>query len=75
MKKRTLAIILIVVLALAGLWLAREQTAQETIETEEPQVTSCLVALDEAQQANAAAAEAEAPPVEEPTTTAGEGES
>ncbi len=59
MKKRTLAIILIVVLALAGLWLAREQTAQETIETEEPQVTSCLVALDEAQQANAAAAEAE----------------
>lgn len=59
MKKRTLAILLIVVLVLAGIWLAREQTAQETTTVDQPQVTSCLIALDEVQQANAAQAEAE----------------
>jgi guanyl-specific ribonuclease Sa len=59
MKKRTLAIILIVVLALAGLWLARGQAAQETVAIDEPQVTSCLIALDEVQQSNAVLSEAE----------------
>lgn len=46
MKKRTLAILIIIVLALAGLWLARAQTAPETVETQQPQATSSLVALD-----------------------------
>lgn len=51
MKKRTLAILIIIVLALAGLWLARAQTAPETVETQQPQSTSSLVALDgDAQQ-------------------------
>lgn len=51
MKKRTLAILIIIVLALAGLWLARAQTAPETVETQQPQATSSLVALDgDAQQ-------------------------
>lgn len=74
MKKRTLAIILIIVLALAGLWLAREQTAQETITIDEPQVTSCLIALDEVQQANAAQAEAETDEALPEATTAAQDE-
>jgi guanyl-specific ribonuclease Sa len=59
MKKRTLAIILVIVLALAGLWFSRGQTTQQPAETEQPQITSCLIALDEIQQANAASAETE----------------
>ena len=46
MKKRTLAIVLTVLAVLAGLWLLRGQTAEEHI-SQEPQVTSSLVALDD----------------------------
>ena len=63
MKKRTLAIVLIILVVLAGLWLAREQTVRPE-RPEEAQTTSCLIALDEAQQ-QAAAASASA--VNEPT--------
>ena len=55
MKRRTLAIALIVLLALAGLWLLRGQTAEEPA-AQQPQITSCLIALDEVQQAAAEAA-------------------
>ena len=53
LKKRTLAIVLVVLAVLAGLWLLRGQTAEEHI-SQEPQVTSSLVALDDAQQDAAA---------------------
>lgn len=65
LKKRTLAIVLIVLLVLAGLWLLRGQTAEEQT-TETPQITSCLVALDEAQQA---AAEVAATPADDASGT------
>lgn len=55
MKKRTLAIVLVVLLVMAGLWLLRGQTAEENTAVS-PQITSCLIALDEAQQAAAEAA-------------------
>jgi len=70
MKKRTLGIILVVALALIGLWLASGQDAQETAEAEQPQITSCLIALDEVQQSNAALAEAEADATMPETTAA-----
>lgn len=60
MKKRTFAIILIVLVVLAGLWLARQpqqpQAAQPT--QQQPQTTSCLIALDAVQQEVAASAAA-----------------
>lgn len=74
MKKRTLAIILAVALALIGLWLASGQDEQETAEAEQPQITSCLIALDEVQQANAARAEAEADEAQPETTGAAQEE-
>lgn len=70
MKKRTLAVILIVLVVLAGLWFARQtnQPAQtQTLETQqEPLTTSCLVALDEMQQQVAASASAENETTPEP---------
>lgn len=66
MKKRTLAIILIVLVVLAGLWLAREQTVRPE-ESEEAQTTSCLIALDEVQQQTAASASAANEPTPSPT--------
>ncbi len=59
MKKRTLAIVLIVLLVLAGLWLARQpQPSQVAQPTQQPQTTSCLIALDAVQQEVAASAAA-----------------
>lgn len=52
MKKRTLAIALIALLVLAGLWLLRGQTAEEPA-AQTPQVTSSLAALGDAQQQDA----------------------
>jgi len=70
MKKRTLAIVLIVLLVLAGLWLARQPAAQ-TAQTQPPQKTSHLIALDEMPQVSAtASAQDEATP--KPTTASDE---
>lgn len=65
MKKRTLAIVLIVLVVLAGLWLAREQTVRPE-GPEEAQTTSCLIALDEAQQQAAVSASAANEPTPAP---------
>lgn len=72
MKKRTLTIVLIVLLVLAGLWLAR-QPAEQTAQTQqEPVVTSCLVSLDEVQQQVAASASAQSETTPEPTAVTDE---
>lgn len=66
MKKRTIAVLLILLVVLAGLWLARQQAEQPAQTQQEAQTTSCLIALDEVQQQVAADAENEATP--EPDT-------
>lgn len=59
MKKRSLAILLIVLALLAGLLLAREAGQPVAPQaTQQPQTTSCLIALDEMQQQVAASASA-----------------
>ncbi len=70
MKKRTLIIVLTVLLVLAGLWLARQPAAQTAQTQEQPQATSYLVALDEGQQvAASASAQDETTPEPEATAT------
>lgn len=71
MKKRTLAIVLIVLIVLAGLWLARQPAAQSA-QTQQPQTTSCLVALDEMQQQVAASASAQSETTPEPAAATDE---
>lgn len=71
MKKRTLAIVLIVLIVLAGLWLARQPAAQSA-QTQPPQITSCLVALDEMQQQVAASASAQSETTPQPDAAANE---
>jgi len=65
-KKRTLAIVLIILVVLFGLWLARQPAVPNTQTQEEPQTTSCLVALDEMQQQAAASASAQDEATPEP---------
>ena len=72
MKKRTLAIVLIVLLVLAGLWLARQPAAQSAQTQQLPQTTSCLVALDEMQQQVAASASAQSETTPQPEAAANE---
>lgn len=72
MKKRTLTIVLIVLLVFAGLWLARQPAAQTAQTQQEPVVTSCLVALDEVQQQVAASASAQNETTPEPAAAADE---
>ena len=72
MKKRTLTIVLIVLLVLAGLWLARQPAAQTAQTQQEPVVTSCLVALDEVQQQVAASASAQSETTPEPAAATDE---
>ena len=72
MKKRTLTIVLIVLLVLAGLWLAQQPAAQTAQTQQEPVVTSCLVSLDEVQQQVAASASAQSETTPEPTTVTDE---
>jgi len=71
-KKRTLAIVLIVLLVLAGLWLARQPAAQSAQTQQLPQTTSCLVALDEMQQQVAASASAQSETTPQPEAAANE---
>lgn len=66
MKKRTIAVLLILLVVLAGLWLARQQAEQPAQTQQEAQTTSCLIALDEVQQQVAASADAENEATPEP---------
>ena len=72
MNKRTLAIVLIVLIVLAGLWLARQPAAQSAQTQQLPQTTSCLVALDEMQQQVAASASAQSETTPQPEAAANE---
>lgn len=72
MKKRTLTIVLIVLLVLAGLWLARQPATQTAQTQQQPQTTSCLVALDDMQQQVAASASAQDESTPEPVAATDE---
>ncbi len=56
MKKRTLAVILIIIVVLAGLWLTRQQTVspEYTSPAQSAETQDALVSLDEAQPADTA---------------------
>ena len=64
MKKRTLAILLIIIVVLAGLWLTRQQTVspEDATPVQSADVESLLVSLDEAQPQPTAAAQPEQQP-------------